>query len=88
MTAVIRAFIASQTLALEQLAAFAETSAYERLLAALRQLVDGEHEAWLAGWLVERDETLGTRPLDLARQPGGVEVLIARLEGMAGGLCA
>jgi len=90
ITAATRAFVNAQRQALEQLESFADTPDFDRLLATLQPYTDGgEHSAWLAGWLIEPDEDLaGERPVDVAVKPGGVELLIDRLERMAGGLCA
>jgi len=89
MTPVIRAYINAQRQALEQLESFADSEAFERLLAALQSVVGSDEQAaWLAAWLIEPDVTLGNRPLDVAKQPGGLDLLIDRLERMAGGLCA
>lgn len=88
MTTVIRDFIAGQRSALAQLEAFAGTPAYERLLKILRPLTDGDPEAGLAAWLVEHDESLGGRPVEIVGRPGGLELVATRLEHMAGHVCA
>ncbi|WP_162254493.1 hypothetical protein [Pelomonas sp. Root1444] len=88
MSTVIRDFIAGQRSALAQLEAFAGTPAYARLLKILRPLTDGDPEAGLAAWLVEHDESLGARPVEIAGRPGGLELVAMRLERMAGHVCA
>ncbi|WP_166651842.1 antitoxin Xre/MbcA/ParS toxin-binding domain-containing protein [Roseateles toxinivorans] len=86
--AVIRTFITAQRSALDRLESFAGTPTYERLLAILWTFADGDPEPWLAAWLIEPNESLGDRPLDVVGRPGGLELLIAHLERMASGVCA
>lgn len=93
MTPVIRAYINAQRQALEQLESFAGSPEFERLLATLQLFVGRDEQeaglvAWLAAWLIEPDEALGDRPLNIAEQPGGLELLVVRIERMAGGVCA
>jgi len=78
-------FLVQQRSALDQLELFAGTSEYERLLAALRAMVDGDLESWLAGWLVDPSEALACRPIDLVKRPDGLPILVAELENMSTG---
>jgi hypothetical protein len=69
---------------LDDLERFARTPAYGRLLQAARQRGVADRERWLADWLLQPMSGLGSRPLDLAGLPDGIERLLKQIHFMVG----
>lgn len=84
----IGAIIAADRALLERLEQFARTPAYVRLLATAVEQMGEEAEPWLAHWLIRPAFGLGGRPIDLAEQPGGVDLLVGQLTRIASCNCA
>ena len=69
---------------LDELERFARTPAYGRLLRAACQRRMADRERWLADWLLQPMCGLGSRPLDLAGLPDGIERLLKQIHYLAG----
>jgi uncharacterized protein (DUF2384 family) len=44
---------------------------------------NGDAENWLADWLIRPELGLGACPIDLATQPGGMDLLVDQLTRIA-----
>lgn len=69
----VTAFIADQRDVLDQLERFLGSPEYHRLLAVIAPMVDAPPEPWLSEWMIERTDGMNARPIDVVRQPGGLE---------------
>lgn len=69
---------------LDDLERFARTPAYGRLLRAACQRGTTDRERWLADWLLQPMYGLGSRPLDLADLPDGIERLLKQIQYLVG----
>jgi hypothetical protein len=70
---------------LDDLERFSRTHAYAQLLRAAWQCRTPDRERWLADWLITPAFGLGSRPLDLASEPDGVNRLISQLTQISRG---
>jgi uncharacterized protein (DUF2384 family) len=84
----IDAVIAADRLLLERLEHFACTPEYARLLDTVISHMDAGSERWLAHWLIRPAYGLGGRPIDIASEPGGVDLLVDQLVRIAYCNCA
>jgi len=75
----IEAVIAADLALLERLEHFARTPAYAVLLDTVNRHMGDDQEEWLAHWLIHRAFGLGRLPIDIAQEPGGVEILVDQL---------
>lgn len=78
MTKNVDAFISDQRLRLDQLESFVQTPEYQRLLAVAKG-VNAEAEVWLAEWLIRPAFGLAALPIDVAVEPGGVDLLAGHI---------
>jgi hypothetical protein len=80
VTSLIDSYVADQHALLERLAAFSGTSDYSGLLDFVRRHCPGAPELWFAEWLITPAVSFNdNRPIDIAAQPGGVDLLMTRL---------
>lgn len=84
----IDSIIAEDRALLDRLEQFARTPEYARLLATVVELMGAESEPWLARWLTRPAFGLGGAPIDIASEPGGVDLLVSQLARIAYGNCA
>lgn len=76
-------FIAIKRSLLDRLERFVSTPQYQRLHTVIGDAEANLPEAWLLEWLVTPAFGLGGLPIDIAGEPGGVEVLEAHLKRIA-----
>lgn len=75
ISAGVAAFISEQRDLLRRFEKFIETPEYRRLLPTAARITDGELEPWLSEWLTQPVYGLDGLPIDVALQPGGVELV-------------
>ena len=75
------AYVAVKSSAMD-FARFIRTSDFQRLVAAAG---GPEWESWTREWLLKPAFGLGRRPLDIAGEPGGVDLLEGHLERIGNG---
>jgi len=83
----IETIIAADRALLVRLEEFAQTPTYQRFLATVTEHMGAESEPWFAHWLIQPAFGLGGLPIDIAGQPGGVDMLLEHLVRIAYG-CA
>lgn len=79
----IAAVIAADRALLDRLERFSHSQAYERLQVVALEHIGPDSEAWLAHWLIRPAVGLGGCPIDIAEEPGGVDMLAEHLGRIA-----
>ena len=80
----IDGILARKRAELDAVERFAQTTGYERVLQAARSHRPRDPERWLVDWLLQPAFGLGSRALDIAVEPDGVNRLIDCLARFAG----